>query len=213
MMGTLTEECYIYIYLGFQKPVSASHYAEIMTAGFKQHALKLLSNYPPDFSKTDQRDIMATVATRWVFGCSSRNFFEIVINMTNGKAADQSYLYAFDFPLDFPGWGDNLAFCNTHVCHGSDIVYTFDSSDRNFTSTGRQISQSHMFYWSNFAKYSSPNAPQSAASSSSSNSFINWPSYSMKTKPFLRFVRPSNTVESGYLRSECNFFDSIGYIF
>ena len=206
MIGTLTEECLIYINLGFQKPVSTSEYAELMLAGFKQHGVKVLNEYPPDFKKGDQRSILADVATRWIFGCSTRNFLEKVYNATSAARVNTNYYYyIYDFPLDFPGWGDHLSFCDGHVCHGSDILYTFDSVDSNFTTNGRTLSRSHMFYWSNFAKTNTPNGPTSQ--------YTAWIPYEINTKPFLRFRSPEDTSELGYLRSECEFFDSIGYIY
>lgn len=206
MIGTLTEECLIYINLGFTHPVGTSEYAELMLAGFKQHGVKVLNEYPPDFKKSDQRSILVDVATRWVFGCSTRNFLEKVYNATSAARVNTNYYYyVYDFPLDFPGWGDHLSFCNGHVCHGTDIVYTFDSADEDFTSNGKTLTRSHMFYWSNFAKTNTPNGPTSQ--------YTAWIPYDIKTKPFLRFRAPQDTAELGYLRSECDFFDSIGYIY
>ena len=74
IIDTLTEECYIYIYSAFLKPYDAKQYAEIILGAFKQHAPAVLINYPPQFNPNDQRDIMAVMATHWVFSCSSSNF-------------------------------------------------------------------------------------------------------------------------------------------
>lgn len=207
IMGSLTEECLIYINLGFKNPVGTSEYAGLMLAGFKQHGVKVLNEYPPDFKKNDQRSILSDVATRWIFGCSTRNFLEKTYNATNAAGINTTnyYYYIYDFPLDFPGWGDNFSFCDGHVCHSSDIYYTFDSADGNFTSNGKTLSRSHMYYWSNFAKTNTPNGPLSQ--------YTPWLPYEIKTKPFLRFRSPQDTSEHGYLRSECDFFDSIGYIY
>ena len=100
--STLTEECYIYIYKGFGKPINAKSYFELMIAGFKQHAVKIIENYPPDLSKSDQRDLTSVVATRWVFSCSNRNFLNQVISKSKSK--QDYYQTAFDFSLDFPGY-------------------------------------------------------------------------------------------------------------
>lgn len=60
-----------------------------------------------------------------------------------------------------------------------------------------------MKYWSNFAKY---NTTQSAKG-------IEWPSYDPKSRQYLRFKKPQNTLEAHYREKECNMFDKIGYYY
>ena len=100
IIDTLSEECYIFIYSGFPKPYSIKQYTELLIGAFKQHAPSVLVNYPPDFNKNDQRDVMAVMATNWVFACSSRNFLDKVTKLNPSNSYFQS---VFDFPLDFPG--------------------------------------------------------------------------------------------------------------
>lgn len=203
VLGSLTEECVIYIYLAWTKPLSSALYGELMLAAFKKDALKILDRFPP-IAGPDQRDVAARVATEWVFGCSGRNFLESAIQYSAKTGSNNKfYHYIFDFALDFNGW-DNFTICYKHVCHGSDMPYTFDSVDDRFTINGHNLAQSHMTYWTNFAKYNSPNAPNDAA-------LLNWPSYDMGNKNYLKFQSPSNTIESAYLKEDCDFFDSIGY--
>lgn len=141
IIGTLSEECVIYIYLAWDKPMGSSLYVELMLAAFKQKSFEILKNFPPDLQSLDQRNLTAHVATDWVFSCSSRNFLETAFNIAQQAGSSNTYYhYVFDFHLDFPGWGP-FDYCDTHVCHGSDMPYTFDSADQNFTSTGRMISQ------------------------------------------------------------------------
>ncbi len=40
-----------------------------------------------------------------------------------------------------------------------------------------------------------------------------WPAYDLKKKTYLRFVSPENRIENSYLKTECDFFDKIGYYF
>ena len=90
------------------------------------------------------------------------------------------------------------------MCHGSDLPYTFGSTGPyNFTSNGKNVVDSHMYYWSNFARNTDPNK-------SDKPSFDVWPSYSTSNKPYLRFTAP-NMIQNNYLKSECDFFDKIGY--
>ena len=102
MIGTLTGECYNYIYEAFQKPVPTKEYIELMTAAFKQHVPGLLAHYPPNLGTSDQREVMTKVCTRWVFACGSRNFLEKA-QYWNPTKPISTFQYVFDFELDFPG--------------------------------------------------------------------------------------------------------------
>lgn len=100
IIDTLTEECFIYIYLGIKKPLNVELYSALVLAAFKQHAPNVLLNYPPQFSPDDQRNVTSVLATRWLFACSSRHFLEQAIKLNSTNSYYQS---VFDFPLDFPG--------------------------------------------------------------------------------------------------------------
>ena len=90
------------------------------------------------------------------------------------------------------------------MCHGSDLPYTFSTTGPyNFTSTGRQVADSHMNYWSNFARNTDPNSADTA-------SFDVWPAYTSANKTYLRFAA-KNLIQNNYLKAECDFFDKIGY--
>jgi hypothetical protein len=107
ILGTMSSECSIFIYEGFTKQVSVKEYLEIMTAGFKQHILEILKSYPPDLKSPDQRELMSTLATRWVFACAHRNFTAKVQNW-NRDSPTTTYQYLFDFPMDFIGKTNNF---------------------------------------------------------------------------------------------------------
>ena len=86
------------------------------------------------------------------------------------------------------------------------MPYTFGTAGPyNFTSDGKTLANSHMFYWSNFANNSNPNP------SEPSSLFKIWPTYNLNSRKFLRFVAPENKIENSYLKSECDFFDKIGF--
>jgi carboxylesterase type B len=205
ILGSMTEECVNYIFEAWQKPVPTKEYIAVITAALKEYAPLLLTKYPPEKNTTDQRNLMTVFATRWVFSCSSRQFFETYI--TNSKSGENdNYLYVFDFPFDFPGWG-NDTFCIGHTCHGGDMPYTFDIPDANFTDVGHQIALQHIQYWSNFAKNQSPNSNETI----SGDSLLYWPKYDTINRNNLRFKAPKNIIEAKYLEKECDFLDSIGY--
>lgn len=102
IIGTLTEECVIYIYSGFTKPINSLQYSELILASFKQKAPRILRKYPPNFVLQDQRDILTILATKWVFACSSRRFLENVLSF-NKPGSNGYYHYVYDYPLDFQG--------------------------------------------------------------------------------------------------------------
>lgn len=208
IIGTLTEECYIYIFLTWNKPVSAKLYVELMVASFKQDALKVIGMYKPDTQSPDQRNLTASVATRWVFSCSGRNFLEKVVS-SSSSTNNSYYLYAFDYPIDFTGAWDNFTFCEGHTCHGADLPYTFDVPDSNFTINGHLLAMAHVTYWTNFIKSGNPNN-NGKFGFAKVQDLLNWPQYDKAKKPYMRFMSP-DVVDLDYLRDDCNFFDSIGY--
>ena len=190
IIGSLTEEAQFFIYEGWTKPVSPTTYAEVVFGAFLQKGLLVLERYPP-ISTTDNRPLLARIATEWVFACSIRQFAR--------KAA--SYMYVFGYPLDFDGWG-NETFCNGHVCHGAELPYLFESAWVNFTDTGRRLSQSMASFWANFATSQDPNEPLPVS--------IAWPRFTTGDEKYLYFQNPLQ-IEDAYLKTTCDFWDRIGY--
>ena len=190
IIGTLTEEAVFFIYEGWGKPVTPAVYAEVLTGAFREKALKVFERYLPD-SLSDERPLLSRIATQWVFACSNRIFAR--------RAA--SYSYVFGYPLDFDGWG-NETFCNGHVCHGSELPFLFESTWVNFTDAGRRVSESMATYWTNFATSQDPNEPLRVPTQ--------WPRVTTGDEKYMYFQDPLQ-VQTGYLKSECDFWDSIGY--
>ena len=88
------------------------------------------------------------------------------------------------------------------------MPYTFDVPDANMTSMGHKIALEHITYWSNYAKNESPNT-----NTTLHGDLLYWPNYERDTKINLRFKAPNNFLESFYLKSDCDFLDSIGYYY
>ena len=191
IIGTVTEEAVFYTYEGWAKALTPEVYAEVILATFGKNSLKVLERYPPD-SVSDERPLLSRLATQWVFACSTRVFAR--------KAA--TYSYAFGYPLDFDGWG-NETFCNGHTCHGVELPFLFESVWMNFTDAGRRVSESMATYWTNFAKSEDPNQPMNAS--------ISWPKLiSSGNEQYMYFQDPLR-IQENYLDDECNFWDDIGY--
>lgn len=203
IIGSTTEESIIDIYSAYTDPIDGEDYIAVIFMAFNSDSFKILAQYPVLWNNTDQRYQVSELATRYIFSCSSRNFLETYIALTTNDT--NFYMYVFDFPLDFNGWGADQTYCKGHTCHGVDLPYTFDVPDANFTSIGHSIALDHIQYWSNFAKYQSPNGKNGEDA-------IIWPKYDSKNRRNLRFASPENIIESMYLVQECDFLDTIGYV-
>lgn len=189
VLGTLTEEAVFYIYEAWTTPVTVTSYIEILAFTFHEKAIKVLERYPPDQSN-DLRPVLSKMATQWVFACASRIYAR--------QAA--SYSYVFGFPLDFDGW-ENETFCDNHVCHAGELPYTFQSAWVNFTDAGRRVATAMGTYWTNFAKTLNPNQPVSYPTV--------WPKFD-SNETYLYFQDPLD-IRQHYWKSECDFWDEIGY--
>ncbi|CAF1685741.1 unnamed protein product [Rotaria magnacalcarata] len=190
IIGTLTEEAIFFVYEGWAKPLTPKLYAEVVVGTFREKALKVLERFPPD-SASDVRPLLSRLATQWVWACSNRVFAR--------KAA--SYYYAFGYPLDFDGWG-NETFCNGHSCHGAELPFLFESTWVNFTDAGRRVSQSMATYWTNFATSQDPNEPARVSTP--------WPRVTTGNEQYMYFQDPLQ-VQQNYLKDDCDFWDKIGY--
>ncbi|CAF94940.1 unnamed protein product, partial [Tetraodon nigroviridis] len=61
LLGTTSEEGVIFVYSVFNKPVSAVESTVYITAIFKQHALRILHKYLPQYREADHRGMLAQV--------------------------------------------------------------------------------------------------------------------------------------------------------
>lgn len=103
IVGTMTGECYKFVYDVFRDPLSTVEYIGIIGAAFKKESLSIFAEYPPDLAASDQRELLTKVCTRWIFSCGSRYFLENAQHWYKRKPT-QAFQYAFDFPLDIAGW-------------------------------------------------------------------------------------------------------------
>ncbi|UJR11664.1 hypothetical protein I4U23_015845 [Adineta vaga] len=185
IIGTVTEECFDFVYSTWKKAITATEYAGFAIGLFGEKALKVLEHYPPS-SSGDQRALLVRLATHWVFACSTRVFAR--------KAA--SYSYVFGYPYD----KENLLSCPDHACHANDLPFTFESFWQRFTSTGRYISQGMATYWTNFAKSQNPNDPSSVP--------LSWPTATSGNETYM-FIQNPFQIGEYYLKSDCDLWDQI----
>jgi hypothetical protein len=62
-----------------------------------------------------------------VFSCPTRNAARTIAAKAP-QLASSIYIYYYDHPLSFPGWGANFSYCNGHVCHGSELPVLYNSA-------------------------------------------------------------------------------------
>lgn len=190
IIGTVTEEALDFVYGTWQKPLTSSEYIAAAIIIFKKNAFKVLEQYPPD-SSDDQRPLLSTAATEWIFACSTRLFAR--------KAA--TYYYVFGYPFDTIE-ANNIIKCTNHACHSDDLPFTFESNWDNFTDAGRRLSQSMATFWTNFAKSTDPNKPVTVS--------LQWLSMTHDNETYMYFQDPLQS-DHNYLKSDCDFWDNIGY--
>lgn len=190
IIGTLTEEAVPFVASVWNHELPPTLYEGVIVAFFKTKASKVLERYPPT-GTGDQKLLLARVLTQWVFACTNRIF----------ARSAPSYSYVFAYPFDFDGWG-SWTFCKGHVCHGGEIPYEFESAWTNFTDAGRRLSHSMGAYWTNFAKSQDPNEPSPVP--------ISWPKATIGNEKYIFFQDPVQLQED-YLKSDCDFWDAIGY--
>ncbi|CAF1502309.1 unnamed protein product, partial [Rotaria sordida] len=190
IIGTVTEEALSYIYEAWSEPVSNILYSVLSFFTFNVNAFKTLKRFPPDKSG-DQRSLLSSIATEWVFACSTRVF----------ARKTPSYSYVFGYPLDFDAW-ENMSYCNNHACHAVELPFLFETAWPNTTDTGRWLSKSMATYWTNFAKTQDPNKPEIVP--------VEWPRTIIGNEKYIYFQNPIQ-IEADSMKDDCDFWDTIGY--
>lgn len=204
MIGTTKEETRIFIYSAWTKPLSQLDYIAVLYATYPTHLESALKMYPIPPGANDTRDLLTELGTDFIFTCVARNVSQNLI--THGEAS--VYRYVFDHAFSFDGWG-NFTYCEGHVCHGEEIAFVFHSADQsgyNFDKDEEVLSDSMIYYWTNFAYSSDPNkGPHSVK--------LRWPKYDTNKPSVIRFKTPENEIiPSPYRKEFCDYWDSIGYI-
>lgn len=205
MAGTVNDEGRMFIYEAFKDPLPYEEYVAIIGIIFTDDAPKVLNQFPvPDDQKNDTRDFMSTIGTQYIFTCPVR---QVVRNMTKNNPV---YYYHFNhYFTNFNPWGPQYPMCIDYVCHGSELAYVFNTAEIGNVVTGyywsdseAQLASFTSIAWGNFAQSGNPNTPTPQS--------VNWPAYSISSDQDMDLATPP-ALETGYLQSECDFWDSIGY--
>ncbi|KAG2392409.1 hypothetical protein C9374_012661 [Naegleria lovaniensis] len=210
IMGTLSEEAIMFVYLALSNPLPFYEYDGALIALFGLfHYSKVHSLYPP--SGSDQRVEFSILGTDYIFTAPTRN---ALMNIHNHQPNIPVYLFEFNHTLSFSteAWMPRYPFCIGHVCHGSELPILFHTSELlnlPLTPQEEELSAAMMNYWTNFAKTSNPNL------SSTKSSTLNVPTYWERFTPSnllnMELQTPNVFMNYGLRKQKLDMFDSIGY--
>lgn len=208
MFGSLLEEGVQFVDLLFTSPMSKAEYEAAIIGVFGvKAAVDILGAYRCDGNETsDCRPVMAQIATHKVFSCPTRNAARTMASLAP-QIANSIYIYFYDHPLSFPGWGSNFSYCNGHVCHGSELPVLYNSA----TSYGFQFQPDEITlatqmeqFWGSFAHGAT--GPISIPASN-----IAWPVYNATGSYTIQLNTPSLAIQQNRLNDLCDMWDKIGY--
>jgi len=204
--GTVDNEAVMFIYSAFLDPVPYADYVALVGLIFGPVAPQVLKEYPvPASQMNDTRPTISELGTAYIFHCPVRNVSRMI-----SEDVVPTWFYHFDhYFTNFDPWLPGYPECATEVCHGSELPYIFNSAQIGHLYTGyvwssgeAALAQQISTYWGNFAISGNPNTPNMQS--------LNWPQYNATNDLDLKFATPSST-ETGYLKSQCDFWDNLGY--
>lgn len=117
IIGTVSEEAYLFIFFAIQRELSRLEYDVAITGLFLHQFWNVLTMYPA--GSGDQRPLLSVLGNDFIFAAPSRN---VAFNLAN---KEDVYLYQFDHAPSFPYWGPNVSFCQGHSCHAADLPFVF----------------------------------------------------------------------------------------
>eukprot|EP01100_Stratorugosa_tubuloviscum_P003058 TRINITY_DN1724_c0_g1_i3.p1 TRINITY_DN1724_c0_g1~~TRINITY_DN1724_c0_g1_i3.p1 ORF type:complete len:535 (+),score=239.08 TRINITY_DN1724_c0_g1_i3:64-1668(+) len=204
IFGTVSNESLLFVYEAFPNGLSEQSYTAILSLVFGiPQARKIEARYPYNMFP-DGRDTLSYVGTQWMFECPGRA-------VSRGlQATVPVYQYWFNHIASFgvEAWGPNFTFCYSVVCHGSELAYIYHTVyDANYTFDSQEsyLASEITKYWTNFAISLQPNYPAKVA--------VNWPSFTTSNDVTMMFETPQQYYTSGLFSDECDFWDSIGYLY
>jgi len=214
IVGTVLNEGSIFVSQALKSPMPPEEYRLAMMDMFRENGdwKQVLQNYPSDNS-TDDRTLVATLMTDYLFVCANRNLSRYIsYYQSQTPYADMIWHYSFDHILSFwQSWGANYTICKDVVCHGSELPFVFHSASKGvppyiyaFTPEEEQLSQLMSHFWGNFANSGDPNEGPSSPS-------LSWPYYNATESIYMAFNTPSY-LKANQLSSKCDFWDTIGYL-
>jgi acetylcholinesterase/cholinesterase len=220
IVGNVEEEALLFIWEVLPNgPASAKDYQGIVEWVFGPNAPTVLATYPPypTIPTFDYRYLMQLMGTDWIFTCPNRYIATGIAKYNGGQPF---YMYRFNHALSFDAWGPNYTECVGHVCHGSELVYLFQSETQGnsgflFTDQEQLMANSITAAWTNFAHTSNPNTPPSELShrlKSPSAVDITWPLWTPDTDLRITYSSPSSEIVPNWRGTYCDIWDKVGYL-
>merc|ERR1711871_214293 len=157
--------------------------------------------YPHGDYKTEAYRV-TTAGTDFIFRCGTRTSARTL-------AAQGHDVYLYEFAYHFDGYIDPTSeFCELDdqlLCgnyHSSELKFVFDKLGLEPSDSDKRVSGYFGSYWTNMAKYGSPNAPNS------SEPLQYWSKYDVKTDLHLEINDPP-VLKSGLAKQRCDLWDSL----
>ncbi|KAI8487614.1 hypothetical protein Bbelb_346070 [Branchiostoma belcheri] len=208
IIGSTTEEGVLLVYDGTAKPLLTLEYEALVYGLFLTNGPAVLRQYPPTHSG-DERPVASLLLTHYLFSCPIRHVQRSAAE--NGSADFWSYVFAH--PLTKKGGWGNYTFCEGHVCHGTDLFFTFRALQLRgyyLTPDEKTLADSMAYYYGNFAHSGDPNRPATHLDQNVNRDVLAWPRFSGSDNfTSVRFDVPQNSLEQGYSDETCDFWDKI----
>ena len=126
-------------------------------------AVKKQYPLPPRDNTTDYRDYGSMIVTDGLFRCPSWNVtMQHAVFQDDGSKKEDAWFYHFDHVSSFSDnlWGENYTFCDTKVCHGSELPYVFHPNgapdNATYTQAENEMALIMQTFWGNMAKNGDP---------------------------------------------------------
>ncbi|KAJ8047630.1 Crystal protein [Holothuria leucospilota] len=213
MMGTLTEEGVLFIYLIFTGPLRPIAYRALLRVATVDFYREAIEQYPPVL-RGDQRDILSKVTTDYVFMCPTLNVSRIFVANNHPSV----YHFVQDAAWSFEeGWTEDFSMCHGRSCHGGDLPYIFRSAPLgNYSFTDRETAMINDMssYLGNFFHNANPNIPKTdEMRAKQPKKLPYWPKFDQKpgNTYSLLYSLCGSSVISNYGKDICPLLDRFGY--
>jgi carboxylesterase type B len=199
IIGTNRDEGAMFARIAFDSSPNSALYTAAVFALFGYQAAFV--RYPSDSQSPDggNLNVVADLLTDYVFQCPSRYAASL-------STAQPAFVYRFDHVLSFgaPAYGDKYTYCNTRVCHGSELPFVFGTAQglTSIAPTAAEIALQSVFMdlWGSFVRTGKP----------ATGAFA-WPQYTAASRRAI-FLNAPWTPKVGDINADnCNFWDGKGY--
>eukprot|EP00762_Andalucia_godoyi_P002625 ANDGO_03382.mRNA.1 Crystal protein len=209
LMGTNADEGIMFSFGGFAHHLPDIAYDALIKVIFESKYDLVIKQYPSckwDWTLEDCRGTLAVLITDYLFVCPSRQ-------MAYKAAANGApvFFYNFDHVLSFDPWGPNYAYCVNYTCHGSELPFVFNLDGlEGFEYTPAEVVLGDVMnkFWGQYiGSVGDPNA--------GSKTPFQWPQFDSQTLLQSTFTTAGqgSHISQQYYKSQCDFWDSLGYNF